>query len=293
MYKYSNELNGSLEDIKISDITPSIHELRSNLLDLDELASSIKKIGLLQPIVVRTNSSDSFEVVAGNRRLKACKKLGLRKIVCHVVELDDKTAFEVSIIENVQRRTLSPIEEGLAFRRYVIEFGWGGVSELAEKLSKSTSYVSKRIKFTQLPEDIIDLISNHEVNVSAVQEIFPIRDKDIQSKLTQLIKHKQLSAITVRKIVKELGTEKSDKDSLHNFTIENDHDRIYKSFDKAIISLKILIKKFATIIQNIEDKWIFYDIFMQHKHMLHRQIDLLIKEKRKYRKRSNLLLACH
>jgi len=248
---------------------------------------------LLQPIVVRTNSSDNCEVVAGNRRLGACKKIGWRKIACHVVELDDKTAFEVSIIENVQRHSLNPIEEGLAFRKYVKDFGWGGVSELAEKLSKSTSYVCKRMKFTELPKDIIDLISNCEVNVSAVEEILPIVDKDTQSKLTQLIKNRQLSSMTVRKIVRGLGTKKSDKDSYYNFISRNDHDRIYKSFDKAIISLRILIKKFTTIIQNIEDKWLFYDILMQHKHMLHQQIDLLIKEKRKYKKRSILLLACH
>ena len=101
------------------------------------------KTGLLQPIVVRTNNLGSFEVVAGNRRFSACKKLGWRKISRHLVELDDKSAFEVSIVENVQRHTLNPIDESLAFRKYVEQFGWGGISELSQKLSKSTSYVCK------------------------------------------------------------------------------------------------------------------------------------------------------
>lgn len=146
MYKYSNDLIGSVEDLAILEIGPSPHQLRDSHSNLDELVESIRKIGLLQPIVVRTDGSGNFEVVAGNRRLSACKKLGWKKIVCHVVELNDKEAFEASIIENVQRNSLDPIEEGLAYRKYIQEFGSGGVSELAEKLSKSISYISKRIK---------------------------------------------------------------------------------------------------------------------------------------------------
>lgn len=98
--------------------------------------SSIQQKGLLEPIVVRPVEK-AFEVVAGNRRFEACKKLGWRSIPCHVVELDDKEAFEVSILENVQRETLNPIEEGRAYRNYVDECGYGGESELARKIGKS------------------------------------------------------------------------------------------------------------------------------------------------------------
>jgi len=104
LYKYSKGLNGSLEELDIIDITQSARQLRADLYNLDELAESIKKFGLLQPIVVRTNSSNKFEVVAGNRRLSACKTLDWIKIACHIVELDDKQAFEASIIENVPNR---------------------------------------------------------------------------------------------------------------------------------------------------------------------------------------------
>jgi ParB family transcriptional regulator, chromosome partitioning protein len=291
MYKYSNELNGSIEDVNILDITSPKNQLRTTMNDLEELAESIKKIGLLQPIVVRTNSSENFEIVAGNRRYNACKKLGRRKIACHLVELDDKSAFEVSIIENVQRHTLNPIEEGLAFRKYVKEFGWGGVSELSQKLSKSTSYICKRIKLVELPKAVMALISNSEINVSVVEELLPIEDKHIQCKLTELIQDRQLSSRMVRRIVKGIGTKRKDKDPFYHFVSRSDNERIHKSFDKAIIALRISIKKLATIIENIDDKWMFYDILMQHKHMLHQQIDLLIKEKRKYKKHSLFLLT--
>jgi len=158
---------------------------------------------LLQPIVVRANRSNNFEVVAGNRRLMACKMLGWSRISCHLVELDDKQAFEVSIIENVQRHTLNPIEEGLAFRKYVNEFGWGGVSELAQKLSKSTSYICKRIKLTELPKDMIDLISTSEISAAIGEELLPIVDKNVQSRLMEIIRERQLSSRTVCKLVKK------------------------------------------------------------------------------------------
>ena len=289
--KYSNELNGWVEDINILDISTPTNQLRTNMDSLEELAESIKKIGLLQPIVVRINHSENFEIVAGNRRFNACKKLGRRKIACHLVEIDDKTAYEVSIIENVQRHTLNPIEEGLAFRKYVVEFGWGGVSELAQKLSKSTSYVCKRIKLVELPKDIMELISKSEINISIVEELLPIADKLSQSKLTELVQDRHLSVRMVRKIVKGIGAEKIDKDHFYHLTSRSDNETMYRSFDKAIIALRISIRRLATIIENVDDKWMFYDILMQHKQMLHQQIDLLIREKKKYKKHSLLLLS--
>jgi ParB family chromosome partitioning protein len=291
MNSYSNELNGSVEDINILDISSPENQLRSTMRNLEELAESIKNFGLLQPIVVRSNSSDNFEIVAGNRRYNACKKLGRRKIACHVVELDDKTAYEVSIIENIQRHTINPIEEGLAFRKYVNEFGWGGISELAQKLSKSNSYICKRIKLAELPRNVRELISKSEINVSIGEELIPIADKHTQLKLTELIQEKNLSSRTVRKIVKGVANKKIDKDVFYQVASRSDNEIIHKSFDKAIIALRISIKKLATIIENLDDKWMFYDILMQHKHMLHQQIDLLIREKRKYKKHSLLLLT--
>jgi len=280
-----------LEDLDILDIIPSTNQLRDRMYNLDELAKSIWKIGLLQPVVVRTNSSNKFEVVAGNRRLSACKRLGWKKIACHLVELDDKQAFEASIIENVQRNTLNAVEEGLAFRKYVNEYGWGSISELAEKLSKSTSYICKRIKLTELPKDVVDLISKSEISVSTGEELLPIVDKETQSKLTEIVHEQQLSSRMVRKLVKTLGTKKLDEDVLYHFTDTNESEKVHKIFDKMIISLKLLIKRLATIIETVDDKWIFYDILMQHKIILHQQIDLLIKQKRKYKKYSRILIG--
>ena len=291
MYKFSNELNGSLEDLDISDVNLSTNQLRSAVDNLEELAESIKEIGLLQPIIVRSNNTDNFEVVAGNRRFSACKKLGFRKIPCHIVELDDKKAFEVSIIENVQRHTLNAIDEGMAFRKYVNEFGWGGVTELAQKLSKSKSYVCKRMKLVELPNDVKDLISNSEINATIGEELLPISDKYKQSKLIRVIQQENLSSRMVRKIINGTRNKEKISDDFHHDVIKSDNEKIPKTFDKAIISLRITIRKLATIIESLDDNWLLQHILMQHRNVLHQQVDLLIKEKRKYKKHSLRLLT--
>jgi ParB family chromosome partitioning protein len=250
---------------------------------MDELICSIKEKGLLQPIVVRAKGK-YYEIVAGNRRYKACTTLGWRKIVCHVVELTDKEAFEVSLIENMQRRDMDPIEEAHAFKNYVLTFGWGGISELAAKIGKSVSYVDKRIRLLDLPNDILDSILKFEINRSAAEELLSLRDNNVQSKLAQVIRERRLSSRQARELVKA-----HEGSSVYNFDEKGtfqkkfvDIDRmIQKSFDKSIIAIRFAMNTLSTIMEDIEDNWIIYDILMQHKNMLHAQIDLLIKEKRK------------
>jgi ParB family chromosome partitioning protein len=211
--------------------------------------------------------------------------LGLKKISCHIVDLDDRAAFEVSLVENVQRNTLNPIEEGIAFKKYVQEFGWGGISELAKKISKSPSYISRRIKLVNLPQNVLDLISQSSVDITTVEELFPIQNNRTKTRLTKLICDKNLSSRTVRKLVKDIGSKSMDMDFIFGgFTNNDDYRRIGKSFDKTIIALRITIKKLATIIEKVEDNWLVYDMMMQHKHMLHHQVDLLIKQKAKYKR---------
>jgi len=211
--------------------------------------------------------------------------LGLKKVSCHIVELDDKSAFEVSLVENVQRNTLNPIEEGLAFRKYVHEFGWGGISELGQKISKSPSYISRRIKLVNLPQNILDLISQSSIDITTVEELLPVEDNHAKSVLTELIRDENLSSRAVRQLVKNINTKDIDKDSIFiQLDSSNEYTRLCKSFDKAIIALRIAIKKLATMIEKIEDNWLFYDMMMQHKHLLHSQVDLLIKQKSKYKK---------
>jgi ParB family transcriptional regulator, chromosome partitioning protein len=278
--QYGLNLHGAIEDISISSIVRPLNVLRSSTMNgVEDLADSINKIGLLQPIVVRTTEgSGGFEIVAGNRRYSACRQLGWRKITCHIVELDDKGAFEIGLAENIQRQTLNPVEEGLAFRKYVNEFGWGGVSELAQKVSKSPSYVCRRMKLLELPKDVLDLISESQIYAATAEELLSIKNKNRQSELAKIIREKHMSSRKARMMIKGQERDHESTYFLSDYRSNLDEQRVCKSFDKSVIALKIALNKLGLIIENIEENWVFYEIFMQHKNMLHRQIDLLIRE---------------
>lgn len=285
LFSSSPLILGLIDDVDICRIKRSPNSYRNHNVDIEELAHSIKEKGLLQPILVRTIES-YFEIVSGNRRYNACKSLGWRKIICHILELDDKEAFEISLIENIQRKTIEPKEEAQAFRNYTLGFGWGGISDLAAKIGKSISYVQRRIRLLDLPSEVLDSISDSSISASVAEELLPIQDKEKQSELTRLISRNRLSSRKVRSLVKDLKEDSSygscDDDRFLSAVKIVDIDRnTQKSFDKSIIALRVALNKIGSVISEIEDNWIVYEILLQHKNMLHNHIDLLIKQKKK------------
>ena len=282
IHSTSNSINGLLDNIDISKIKPFRYSYRKNTNeDLHELCYSIKEKGLLHPIIVRM-IDDGYEIVAGTRRYNACKLLGWRKILSHVVELEDKDAFEVSLIENIHSKNLNPIEEAKAFHDYVTNYGWGGISDLATKLGKSVSYVDKRIRLLELPEDVVESLSAGSISVSVGDELLPLKEKEQQSKLAELIKKRKLSSRQVRELKAEMKNSDNPYDILDFQTKIIDIDaKTQKSFDKAIIAIRVAMNKLASVIEDVEDNWTVYEILLQHKNMLHNQIDILYKEKKK------------
>jgi ParB family chromosome partitioning protein len=282
---YSNSLLilGIIEDIDIYKIKPSVNLHR--IPETKDLYESIKEKGLLQPIIVRP-LNNFFEVVAGNRRFETCKKLGWKKIICHIVDLNDKDAFEISLIENIQRKNLDPIEEAQSFKTYILNFGWGGISELASKIGKSVAYVDRRIKLLDLPPAVINSISLANISPTAGEELIAVKDGDKQSLLAKLIQEKKLSSRTIRTMVKDMKNEDLIYDDLlfnNNAVIDiADIDRnTQKIFDKSITVLKIASQKLALLVSEVEENWIIYELLMQHKSVLDGQIDILIKQKKK------------
>ena len=287
-------VKGIVEELDIRKILlPRYTFINSSHVDLNisELAESIKQNGLLQPIIVRING-DKFEVVAGSRRYLACKQIGLRKIMCHIVELNDKEAYEIYLNENIHRKSLEPIEEARAFKTYVIDFGWGGISHLATKIGKSPSYVYKRLSLLDLPNDMILSIQNSVTKTSIAEELIPIRDPLQLNTVSNFVLENDLTARQTRELVrnilvrpaipspKEVEPIKS-IDVLYWDKIVDIDAIALRSFDKAITTLKIAINNLARIIETVEDNWIVYEMLMQHKNMLNNQIDILIKEKKK------------
>jgi ParB family chromosome partitioning protein len=166
-----------VEQIEMKMIRPSEFAVRDQFMKdgtADEtLTNSIREHGLLQPILVRP-LSHGFEIVAGHRRFQTCRSLRWRFIPCKIREMTDKQAFEIQLTENIQRKSMDPIEEAEAFRRYVVDFGWGGVSELAKKIGKSEEYVSHRIQLLKLSPEIKEQIIRTKLNVSQALELTTI-----------------------------------------------------------------------------------------------------------------------
>ena len=285
LFSSSPLILGIIEDIDLSRIKRAPYFSRNmRNATSTELANSIKEKGLLQPILVRIKEP-YFEIVSGNRRYQACKSLGWRKIICHVLELDDKEAFEISLIENIQRKRLDPKEEAEAFKSYIMDHGWGGISHLSAKIGKSVSYVQRRVRLLDLPPDVLNSISNSSISTTIAEELLSIDDKDKQSQLTQLVSKNRLSSRKVRELVKDLkGNSAYDYNNetyLSAIKMVDIDNKVHRSFDKSIIALKVALNKIGGIISEIEDNWIAREILMQHKNVLHGQIDLLLKEKRK------------
>jgi ParB family transcriptional regulator, chromosome partitioning protein len=280
-------LLGVLEELDIAKIKPSSRNVRSISTHIDQLAYSISKVGLLEPIVVRTTKIyDLYDIVAGFRRYQACKKLGFKKISAHIVRLDDKEAFEVSLMENLDRKSLDPLEEAQAYKNYICDFGWGGVTQLASRLGRSASYVTKRMMLLELPQDVLNSIAANVLSVSNAEELLKIEDTHAQSSLARLINERHLTVKQARRLVNEAEADYISLFAYNNGNNgeDNDHNirQAQKSFDNSISLFKIALNKMGSIIEDIEDNWIVYERLMHHKNMLNAEIDILLKEKKKY-----------
>jgi len=288
LFSTSPLILGIVDDVAIEQIRPSKYKYRSVSGGLDDLTSSINQKGLLQPILVRCKKEEMYyEIVAGHRRYESCKKLGWRKIICHILELDDREAFEVSLIENIQRKSLNVVEEAYAFKNYVSNFGRGGISDLAFRIGKSVSYIDKKIRLLDLPANVLDSLCHYSISHSAAEELLSLKnDKAKQSELAKLAQTNNLSSRKIRELIKDIKREAvydydMDETTLWEPKIKDIDERIRKSFDKSIIALRIAMTRLSSVIEEIEDNWIIYELLLQHKNMLHSQIDLLIKEKMK------------
>lgn len=280
----SNALLGVIDDISISKLRASKSQLRSSVQNLDELIRSIRERGLLQPIVVRRLEDHYYQIIAGNRRCEACRRLSWRKITCNIVELDDKESFELSLIENIQREKLNPIDEARAFKIYICDFGWGGISELARKIGKSPSYVTKRIELLDLPQEVIQSVADSIVHPSVAEELRTIKDQARQSELAHLIAQRHLSLRRVRELIDQTNQNDYDCEVASHYQDREDRERrIERAFDKSITALKITLDRMSMIISDIEDdSWAITQTLLQHKNMINNEINILLKEKRKY-----------
>jgi ParB family chromosome partitioning protein len=201
-----------VEQIEMKMIRPSQFAIRDSFQkddpDFETLVNSIREHGLLQPILIRPLTT-GFEIVAGHRRFHACKNLRWRFIPAKIRELTDKQSYEIQLTENVQRKSMDALEEAEAFRRYIVDFGWGGVTELAKKIGKSEEYVSHHMQLLRLPDEIKQKIVNRSINVSQAIEIAQI-SYEKQSMIVEHIMNNDLTVRQIRELKNALNQESHD-----------------------------------------------------------------------------------
>lgn len=291
---YSTHIQGVIEEIPLSLLKPFKFYYRKNPDDneIQNLQFSLQKNGVLYPLIVR-NLGSFFEIVRGHRRYKACKALGWKKILCHIIDATDKEAYEISLMTNIQRKLLTPIEEAQAFDKYLSNYKWGDITELAKNIGKSRSYIYRRLKLLEFPSDIITAISNIKIDPSVIEELAAIKDETLKEKLSEEVLENNYSCMQIRQIRKIWEEDQNIKDNLcfehkdkdrYTDLVQLDEKTQQLLFNKMIILFKNTSRNMMPIIEDSEENWIIYNILMQHKKILDTQIDILIKEKKKIKK---------
>ena len=242
-----------VEQIEMKMIRPSQFAIRDKFQKIapedDALICSIREHGLLQPILIRPLVHD-FEIVAGHRRFKACRSLRWRFIPCKLREMSDKQAYEIQLTENIQRKSMDPVEEAEAFRRYVIDFGWGGVSELAKKLGKSEEYVSHRIQLLKLPDEIKQQIVTDRLKVSQAVELSNI-PSERQSEIISHVVNNNLTVRQIREVKSILREEGIFGDQLTHRKSITKSVQVVRVTKKTSLALKVTLARVDNLIDEV------------------------------------------
>lgn len=228
--------------VKISMVEPNLNQPRKQFNEdsLLELAESIKQYGILQPLLV-SDKKDYYEIIAGERRWRAAKMAGLKEIPVLVKEFSKQQVVEISLIENIQREDLNPIEEAKAFKRLIEEFHLKQ-DEIAERVSKSRAAVTNSMRLLKLDERVQQMLIEEMISSGHARALLGISDGDTQHALAMKIFDEKLSVRETEKLVKNL-LEPPKKQEIKKNSAE---DAIYESLEekmKGIIGTKVLIHR--------------------------------------------------
>jgi ParB family chromosome partitioning protein len=197
------EKDGTLM-VKLSKVEPNREQPRKNFDEdsLQELAESLKQFGMLQPILVQ-NRGDYYEIIAGERRWRAAKIAGLKEVPVIVRKLTDQEIVEISLIENIQREDLNPIEEAQAYKRLLTEFHLKQ-DEVAERVSKSRTAVTNSMRLLKLCDEVQKMVVDDMISTGHARALISIEDPEEQYLIAQKIFDEKLSVREVEKLVKDL-----------------------------------------------------------------------------------------
>ena len=220
----------SILHLKTSEIEPNREQPRKNFNEeaLGELADSIREFGIIQPLLVQ-KKDNYFEIIAGERRWRAAKLAGLKELPVIIKDYTEQEVIEISLIENIQRENLNPIEEAIAYKRLIDEFKLKQ-EEIAERVSKSRAFVANSMRLLKLTNQVQKMVILEEISSGHARALLAIEDPEEQINLAKKISEENLSVRETEKIIKELLTPKAE---IPHIKAKN-KDFIYKDIERNI-----------------------------------------------------------
>lgn len=199
----------TISTLKISLVDPKSDQPRKYFDKdaLEELSESIKENGLLQPILVREYGEGRYQIIAGERRYRACKLAGLTDIPAIILDRDDKAAAQIALIENIQREDLNPLEEALAYKALKEEYDMTQ-EELSERIGKSRSAIANSMRLLDLPEEILTMVAARELSAGHARTLLGVKDRDDMLLLAQITAEQDLSVRQLEEQVKKINKKK-------------------------------------------------------------------------------------
>lgn len=228
-----------VQEIRLSEIEPNRKQPRKNFDEdaLLELSESIKQFGVIQPLIVQ-KKENHYEIIAGERRWRAAKQAGIKKVPVIIKEYTPQEVMEISLIENIQREDLNPIEEALAYKNLLEEFHLKQ-DEVAERVSKSRTAVTNSIRLLKLDEKVQQMVIDDMISTGHARALLSLEDKDLQQMLAGRIFDEKLSVRETEKLVKSIQKQKPEKnkeEKVNSFIYKDIEEKI-----KAILGTKVVI----------------------------------------------------
>lgn len=206
----------TVNTLKLSQIEPNPNQPRKNFDNdkLQILADSISEHGIVQPIVVKKNENGFYTIIAGERRWRAARIAGLTDVPVVIRDYDDEAVAEVSLIENLQREDLNPIEEAMGYERLIEEFKLTQ-EEVSKKIGKSRSAITNSLRLLNLSPNVKKLLEQLEISAGHARALLAVEDNEMQEKIAYMIIEKDLSVRQIENYVntykKEIAAEKKEK----------------------------------------------------------------------------------
>ncbi|MBA5852011.1 ParB/RepB/Spo0J family partition protein [Clostridium sp. cel8] len=234
-----DDIENSVQKININDIIANIDQPRKNFDEakIDELSKSIREHGIIQPLILN-KKGDKYVIVAGERRWRAAKLIGMREVPGIVMNLSDNDILEISLIENIQRQDLNPIEEANAYKKLIKDFGFKQ-EQLSEKIGKSRAAIANCMRLLNLDDRVQEYIINGLITEGHGRALLALENKDLQYKLSLRIIKEGLTVRQVENYIKNINNKK--KDSTNESKKVNPYYKDIEDKLEGLLGTKVMI----------------------------------------------------